>query len=217
MSNAATAPEQQKNLNAVYLTAEDIKLASSLLYQSYHDDPFFSQCFKASEAGYEQRLRAAIREELSVFWSAHQPMIGIFDQEDHLIAVACVIEPDADFGAGRYWHWRLKMMLTAGMVSTNNMIEKEKAVRAAISYQQYHLMSFIAVHPLHQKSGVGHFLLSAVDSLIREHETTEGVGVLVTVDKYQPFFEDCKYNQLTDVTVGKLNAKLMFKTKSKAS
>ena len=31
----------ESDINAAYLSADDLKLAASLLYQSYHDDPIF--------------------------------------------------------------------------------------------------------------------------------------------------------------------------------
>ena len=33
-------------IRAAYLTTEDLKLAASLLYQAYHDDPVFLEIFK---------------------------------------------------------------------------------------------------------------------------------------------------------------------------
>lgn len=54
---------------AVYLTAEDLRVAASILYNAYHDDPFFVESlFSSDKAAYEQKLRAAIREELNSLW-----------------------------------------------------------------------------------------------------------------------------------------------------
>ncbi len=55
-------------------------------------------------------------------------MIGLF-HESRLLSVACLTGPDAAFGAGRYWHWRLRMLLTAGLFGTKQMLEKEEKVR----------------------------------------------------------------------------------------
>ena len=35
------AEQINTDIKATYLSAEDLKLAASLLYQSYHDDPVF--------------------------------------------------------------------------------------------------------------------------------------------------------------------------------
>ena len=116
--------ESNLDIRATYLGAEELKLAASLLFQSYHDDPVFLEIFNSEKEGYEQRIRASIREELSAFWQAKQPMIGVF-LGDSLVGVACLNSPDDSVGTDRFWHWRLKMLLTAGYFSTKQMIEKE--------------------------------------------------------------------------------------------
>ena len=87
-------PEQ---LKAALLNGEELKLAASLLYQSYYDDPLFLTIFRGDTPDYEQRLRSAIREELNTFWQAQQPLVGLFHGEQ-LLGVACVIGPDSGIG-----------------------------------------------------------------------------------------------------------------------
>ena len=53
---------QDVNIRATYLSAHELKLAASLLYQAYHDDPVFLEIFNSDKEDYEQRLRGAIRE-----------------------------------------------------------------------------------------------------------------------------------------------------------
>ena len=143
-----------ERLKAMLLSADELKLAASLLYQSYYDDPLFMEIFRADKADYEQRLRAAIREELNTFWQAQQPMIGLFNGEQ-LLGVACVITPDSGIGAGRLWHWRLKMLLTAGYVSTKQLLDKEQKIHAAMPADRYHMLAFLARNPsYHHPSGI---------------------------------------------------------------
>ncbi|MDF2179635.1 GNAT family N-acetyltransferase [Aliiglaciecola sp. CAU 1673] len=206
--SAATLSEQE--IKAVFLSAEDLKVACSILYQAYHDDPLFMQIFQVDKEGYESRLRAAIREELNSFWMARQPMIGLFEGE-RLLAVACLISPDACFGPGRFWHWRLKMLLTAGFFGTRQMVEKEIKVKAHVPAAHYHMLSFIGVHPDHQHHGLGHILMGAIDTLLQEDPVSEGVAVYVTVPKCKAFFEDGEYQLLEDLETGQIKGQLMFR------
>lgn len=199
-------------VKAILLTAEDIKLAASLLYVAYHQDPVFKDIFQFDRSDYDKRLRAAIREELAAFWQTQQPMIGLFSGS-HLLGVACLIEPQTGLAPDRFWHWRLKMMLNAGIISTKNMIEKEKRVAEAIPHQQYHLLTFIAVHPDHQHHGLGHYLIKAVDSMVDQHPTSEGVAVFVTKDSNRPLFDDDLYQKLDTIQVGAVEGTLMFRDK----
>lgn len=197
------------DVKAVYLAAEDLKLAASLLYQAYHDDPVFLEIFNSEKEDYEQRLRASIREELSAFWHAEQPMVGLYLGEA-MVGVACINMPEDGVSSERFWHWRLKMLLSAGYFSTKQMIEKEKTILAAIPLTKFHMLSFIAIHPLHQHHGFGHYLLAAVNTVLEDHPDSEGVAVYATSEKNRKFFEDVKYQQVSKVTVGKVSGDLLI-------
>lgn len=207
MSEVATKVDHN-DINAVYLAADDLKLAASLLYQAYHDDPVFLEIFDGSKSDYEQRLRAAIREELAAFWHAKQPMVGLY-LDEVMVGVACLNSPDQSISSERFWHWRLKMLLGAGYFSTKQLIEKEEIVLASVPMKKFHMLSFIAIHPLHQHHGFGHYLMAAVNTLLEEHPESEGVAVYATSQKYQAFFKDVDYQLIKEVTVGNVTGSLM--------
>ncbi|TKB43564.1 GNAT family N-acetyltransferase [Thalassotalea mangrovi] len=199
----------ENDIRASYLSAGELKLAASLLFQSYQDDPVFKDVFDASSSGYEQRLRAAIREELAAFWQARQPIMGLYLGEA-LVGVACINSSGQGLGSERFWHWRLKMMLGAGYFNTKQMIEKEQIIVDAVPLNNYHMLSFIAIHPLHQHHGFGHYLLAAVNTVLDENQDSEGVAIYVTSDKYLEFFKECDYQVVKEVTVGKVTGHLMI-------
>ena len=210
--NTALAEDKEElgNIKAVYLSAEDLKIAASILYQAYYDDPLFVDIFQNEKEGYESRLRSAIREELNAFWQAKQPMIGLFEGQ-RLLAVACLIGPDADFGPSRFWHWRLKMLLTAGFLGTKQMVEKERKVREQMPEENFHMLSFIGVHPDQQHHGLGHVLMRAIDSVMLEDKNSAGVGMFVTVPRCLAFFYDGNYQLITPLEVGRITGQIMFR------
>lgn len=212
----ATKTLSSSTIRAVFLAAEDLRLAASILYQAYVDDPLFRTIFQVEKSGYESRLRAAIREELYTFWLAKQPMVGLFSEE-RLLAVVCVTHASEGFGAGRFWHWRLRMLLTAGFFSTSQLLNKEKLVASVVPYEDYHMVSFIAVQPNHQHVGLGHQLMAAIDNLVLANGTSEGAGVLVTVPTYESFFEDGGYQNVNQLNVNGIDGKIMFKHKDMMS
>jgi len=208
-----TTMAQQEGIQAALLSPEDVKLAASLLYVSYKNDPVFREIFEGDKPDYDKRLRAAIREELNTFWSTRQPMIGLFSGK-HLLGVACVIEPQTGLTPDRFWHWRLKMMLNAGFLSTKNMLEKEKRVAEAIPNSHYHLLTFIAIHPDHQSHGLGSYLIRAVDTIVNEHKVSEGVAVFVTKEQNMTLFDHDEYKVLDTIPVGSVTGTLMFRSKT---
>ena len=206
--NSNTAIQDKPEIRAEYLGAEDLKIAASLLYQAYHDDPLFLEIFNGEKDDYEQRLRAAIREELSAFWQAQQPMVALYLGEA-MVGVAGLNSPDQTVESERFWHWRLKMLLGAGYLSTKQLIEKEKVIMAAVPMKHFHMLSFIAIHPLHQHHGFGHYLMAAVDTILQEHALSEGVAVYATMEKYREFFNDVDYQVVEELTFGQVKGALM--------
>jgi ribosomal protein S18 acetylase RimI-like enzyme len=200
------------NIKAIYLAAEDLKIAASLLYLAYYDDPLFVDIFNSEKEGYESRLRSAIREELNAFWLAKQPMIGLFDDE-RLVAVACLVNPNAELGPNRFWHWRLRMLLTAGYFSTKQMVEKETRIRERVPAEYFHMLSLIGVHPDHQHNGLGHMLMSAIEGIMLEDYDSQGVGMFVTLPKCLSFFENGHYNLVEELKVGRIKGQLMFRSR----
>ncbi|MGB1198758.1 MAG: GNAT family N-acetyltransferase [Thalassotalea sp.] len=206
--NAEVKQECSVDIRAAYLVAEDLKLAASLLYQAYHDDPVFLEIFDGENVDYEQRLRTSIREELGAFWHAKQPIVGLYLGET-MVGVACLNKSDEGVSSGRFWHWRLKMLLGAGYFSTKQMIEKEDIVLSSVPMKKFHMLSFIAIHPLHQHHGFGHYLMAAVNTLLEEHPDSEGVAVYATTEKYREFFADVDYQLVKEVSVGNVSGSLM--------
>jgi hypothetical protein len=199
---------QGVDIRATYLSAHELKLAASLLYQAYHDDPVFLDIFNSDKEDYEQRLRGAIREELNAFWQAKQPMIGLYLGET-MVGVACINSPDETLATDRFWHWRLKMLLNAGYFGTKQMIQKEQTVLAAVPLKIFHFLSFIAIHPLHQHHGFGHYLMAAVNTVLDEHPDSEGVAVYATSGKFKEFFKNVEYQTVKEVTVGNVCGAVM--------
>lgn len=213
-SNEDSKVNQDVNVRATYLKAHDLKLAASLLYQAYHDDPVFLDIFKSDKGDYEQRLRGAIREELNAFWQAKQPMIGLYLGET-MVGVACINSPDEALASERFWHWRLKMLLNAGYFSTKQMMQKEQTVLAAVPLKTFHFLSFIAVHPLHQQHGFGQYLMAAINTILDDHPDSEGVAVYATTGKFKAFFKGANYQTIKDVTVGNVCGTVMVHYRDK--
>ena len=137
-------------------------------------------------------------------------MVGLFI-DDQLLGVACVVSPDFGMSVGRFWHWRLKMLLRAGYMSTKQMIEKEEKLRSALYFERYHMIAFVAIHPNHQQHGLGHQLIQAVGDLVAADASSVGVGVYVTLEKYLDFFNGFDFEYVCDVAVGNVNGQLLFR------
>ncbi|GIU07457.1 GNAT family N-acetyltransferase [Shewanella morhuae] len=199
-----------ENYRAVYLTAEDLRIAASILYNAYHDDPFFIESlFSSDKAAYEQKLRAAIREELNTLWQQKQALIGLFNGE-RLVGLACVVTQKIPLGEGRYWHWRLKMLLGTGWQSTQALIKKESSIIELLPNHHCGILQFIALVSNERHKGLGHRLVQAVVSWCDEQPDVEGIGVFVTQESHTQLFTQHDFVSLGELNIGSIDGELLF-------
>lgn len=201
-----------QSLKVEVLNAEQLKMAASILYMAYHDDPLLMHIFRVHETDYEKRLRSAIREDLAAFWQAGQPILGLL-QGEQLLGVACITTPASDLSGDRFWHWRLKMLLTAGLLSTRQMLEKEQKIHAAMPAKRYHMLAFLARNPSYHHPSAMRTFLQAIDHWVDEDATSEGIGVFVTLDKYLPLFHQDDYQQVARLDFQTVGGTLLFRSR----
>ena len=210
----ATA-ESTDTFSVQHIAPEDISTAASLIYQAYQNDPILQTLLGYNEKSpldYEKKLRALIREELSSFWQEKQPLISLY-RNDKLKAVACVFESSSQLQAERYWHWRLKLMLSAGYLQTNQLIEKEKTIRDALKPQgNYYFLAFIAVDPHFHGQWFCRQLLKGLDGLLHDNPESSGIAVFVTRDEHTQFFKSQGFEHFKQLTFNRVKGELLFKT-----
>lgn len=195
---------------AVYLTAEDLRVAASILYNAYHDDPFFIESLHSGDlAMYEQKLRGAIREELNELWQQEQTLIGLFDEE-RMVGVACIVTQQLPLGESRYWHWRLKMLISTGWQSTQALIQKESCLLEHLPSPRCGILQFIAVSPSEQQKGLGGQLVQAVMSWCDEQPELDGVGVFASEQKHALLFNQLGFAFLENLSIGKVEGELLL-------
>ncbi len=195
---------------AVYLTAEDLRVAASILYNAYHDDPFFIETLHSGDlALYEQKLRGAIREELNELWQQEQTLIGLFEGE-RMLGVVCIVTQQLPLGESRYWHWRLKMLISTGWQSTQALINKETCLLEHLPSSRCGILQFIAVSPSEQKKGLGSQLVQAVTSWCDEQPEMDGVAVFASEQAHAQIFSLHEFAVLEKLFIGKVEGELLY-------
>lgn len=183
------------SIEARQLRAEELKLANSVLFNAYRDDPFFRAVLP--EADYDQKLRAALREELQELWQRQQPLVGVFSGNS-LVAVACLLDDQYPIGQTRFWNWRLKMSLGTGWKPAKQWMAREEAVIERYSLQNNWLLQFIAVAPAYQRQGYGDQLLQALVHL-GQRQGVNGIATLVYRPELLYWFQRRRFERLFDV------------------
>lgn len=184
--------------------------AKAILYRAYKHEPTFKYLFEASRPGYDQRVRATIRELIDLHFSTHQDIIGLA-LDNHLIAVALVGSPDIRFTLSKQWNWRWRMMLTAGMDCTWRYIDYHKQIHKCLSDKEHHELPLIGVDSKYRNMGYGKQLMNAIEEICKENPRSRGIALDTGNARYLKFYQRIGYKVVGEVKLGDLVESVLFK------
>lgn len=183
--------------------------ARSLLYQAYRHDPTFAYLFEAERAGYDQRVRATVRELVQQHFAEDLPAIGLLI-DDRLIGMALIAPPQRRMDITESWAWRMRMLLTTGFRCTKRYLAYHDAVIACLPPGPYHVLPLIGVHPQYQGKRLGEQLLEALHNWCAEDASSQGVVLDTGNAHYLEFYKRQGYQEIGEVAVGPIREHVFF-------
>jgi len=183
--------------------------ARSLLYQAYRHEPTFAYIFEAERPGYEQRVRATVRELVKQHFFQKLPAIGLF-VNDRLIGIALIAPPQRRLGITESWAWQLRMWLSTGVRGTRRYLDYHHAVLACLPAESVHVLPLLGIHPQFQGKHYGEQLLTAVHNWCAEDPHSSGVVVDTGNPRYLGFYQRQGYEEIGEVAVGPVLEHVFF-------
>ncbi len=199
-----------EDIDLVRLDENSVNEAKAILYQAYHYDPTFKYLFDFDRPGYDQRIRATLRELIELHFAKCQDAIGI-TVDGLLVAVAFIGSPNVRLNLADQINWRLRMMLTAGLASTRRYIDYHEQISALFPSDQHHELPLMGVLPKYQNQGIGTTLLKAVEHLCSENPKSVGIGLDTGNSRYIEFYKSLGYEQMGEVQLGTVTEVVLFK------
>ena len=175
--------------------------ARSLLYNAYRHEPTFAYLFEADRPGYDQRVRATVRELVNQHFLQEQPALGLM-HEERLIGAALIAPPQRRLGVTESWAWRMRMLLTAGFRCTRRYLDYHDAVLGCLPPGPFHILPLMAIHPQFQGQHYGERLLEAVHNWCAEDPTSQGLIIDTGNSRYRNFYERQGYSEIGQVAIG---------------
>ncbi len=183
--------------------------ARSLLYHAYRHTPTFAYLFEAERPGYDQRVRATVRELVQQHFSEDLPALGLLI-DDRLIGMALIAPPQRRLDITESWGWRMRMLLTAGFRCTKRYLAYHDAVLACLPPGPYHVLPLLGIHPEFQGQHFGEQLLEALHNWCADEASSQGV-VLDTGDAhYLDFYMRQGYQEVGVVAIGPIIEHVFF-------
>ncbi|WP_425914783.1 GNAT family N-acetyltransferase [Pseudomonas sp. GWSMS-1] len=183
--------------------------ARSLLYHAYRHDPTFAYLFEAERPGYDQRVRATVRELVQQHFTEDLPAIGLLI-DDRLIGMALIAPPQRRMDITESWGWRMRMLLTAGFRCTRRYLEYHDAVIACLPPGPYHVLPLLGIHPEYQGKHLGEQLLEALHNWCAEDAGSQGVVLDTGNGHYLDFYKRQGYEEVGEVAIGPVIEHVFF-------
>jgi GNAT superfamily N-acetyltransferase len=183
--------------------------ARSLLYHAYRHDPTFAYLFEAERPGYDQRVRATVRELVQQHFAEELPAIGLLI-DDRLIGMALIAPPQRRLGITESWGWRMRMLLTTGFRCTKRYLEYHDAVLACLPPGPYHVLPLLGIHPEYQGKRLGEQLLEALHNWCAEDASSQGVVLDTGNGHYLDFYKRQGYEEIGEVAIGPIIEHVFF-------
>jgi GNAT superfamily N-acetyltransferase len=183
--------------------------ARSLLYHAYRHDPTFAYLLEAERPGYDQRVRATVRELVQQHFSEDLPAIGLLI-DDRLIGMALIAPPQRRMDITESWGWRMRMLLTTGFRCTKRYLEYHDAVIACLPPGSYHVLPLLGIHPQYQGQRLGEQLLEALHNWCAEDPSSQGVVLDTGNAHYLAFYKRQGYEEIGEIAIGPVIEHIFF-------
>ncbi|MBU2874246.1 GNAT family N-acetyltransferase [Marinobacter salexigens] len=194
----------------VRLDVTALNEARSILYDAYRNEPTFQHLFNHRKPGYNQRVRATVRELVDLYFDLDQEAVGVM-VNDTLVAVAFIGDPDLRLNLANQLSWRIRMVLTAGFASTRRYLHYHERLRAILPQPLAHQLPLMGVNPKYQNRGYGRLLLQAVQRLCAENPRGTGLVLDTGNSRYLPFYESEGFRSLGKIKVGGFEDHILFR------
>ncbi len=195
----------------VRLEVSALSEAKAILYRAYKHEPTFQYLFDSKRPGYDQRVRATIRELLSLHFASNQEVIGLA-LDNHLIAVALVGSPNVRLDLSKQFSWRMRMMLTAGMDCTWRYINYHKQVHALLPDGEHHELPLIGVDGKYRNMGYGKKMMQSLEDICHQNSKSKGIALDTGNARYLNFYKSIGYKVVGTVKLGDINESVLFKS-----
>tara|TARA_R110001592_G_scaffold1001_2_gene5906 strand:- start:19292 stop:19921 length:630 start_codon:yes stop_codon:yes gene_type:complete len=202
---------EETEARVVRLDAGAFTEAKAILYRSYKNEPTFKYLFDSTRPGYDQRIRATIRELIELHFTNQQDVIGLA-LDSHLIAVALIGNSTVRLNLAKKLNWRMRMILTAGFDCTKRYIDYHTQIHNCLPEGEYYELPLLGVDSKYRNLGYGKQLMSALEKICKENPRSSGIALDTGNSRYLDFFKRIGYDTIGNVQLGDLSESVLFKS-----
>lgn len=188
-----------QDINIRLLPPEQAVAVSSVLQDAYRDERTFQHLFDGHRAGFEQRLRAFVREYTRAHLADNQSLLGLF-VDDRLAGAALFCAPGAHRLQRISAKTRLALMSTVGLTGASRFIRYQAQLKQAMPDSPWCFLPLLGVLHEFRGQGLGRALLNKAWTLSDAMPESSGIALGSGAGQAKAFYQSLGFQ-----TVGELN------------
>jgi GNAT superfamily N-acetyltransferase len=189
-------------MNPTILYKENIHEVADVLCEAFYDYPIMKYVLGEKD-DYEIRLRKMVTFFVSARALRKEPLLGIYNSENILVAAAAVTLPGEIPSPPELLKLRDELWTKLGSEEKLCYENYGNAAFSLLPKEPHHHLNMIGVRNAYQGKGLARQLIAAVEELASEHPTSTGVSLNTEVEANVNFYLHLGYELLGEAIVDK--------------
>jgi GNAT superfamily N-acetyltransferase len=189
-------------MQVVKLPSQNIPEITDVLCESFYNYPVIKYVLGEKE-DYDNRLRKMVTFFVSARALRKEPLLGIYNSENRLVAAAAVTLPGEIPSPPELLKLRDELWTELGSEEKARYENYGNAAFSMLPKEPHHHLNMIGVRNAYQGKGLARQLIAAVEELASEHPTSTGVSLNTEVESNVKFYLHLGYELLGKANVDK--------------
>jgi GNAT superfamily N-acetyltransferase len=182
-------------MKPVNLYNENIPEVSDVLCEAFYNYPVMKYVL-GEKQDYDTRLRKAVTFFVSARTLRKEPLLGIYNSENKLVAAATVTLPGEIPSPPELFKLRDELWAELGSEEKARYENYGNVAFGLLPKEPHHHLNMIGVRNAYQGKGLARLLINKVEELVSEHPTSNGVSLNTEVESNVNFYLHLGYELL---------------------
>lgn len=187
-------------MNVINLSKQNIPEITAVLCEAFYNYPVMKYVLGEKE-DYNTRLHKAVSFFVSARALRKEPILGIRNNENKLVAAATVTLPGDITSPPELFKLRDELWAEIGSEEKARYENYGNVASGLLPKEPHHHLNMIGVRNAYQGKGLARQLIDKVEKLVSQHPTSTGVSLNTEVESNVNFYLHIGYELLGEATV----------------
>lgn len=174
-------------IKVVNLFEKNINEAADVLCEAFYNYPVMRYVLGEKD-NYDERLRKAVTFFVSARALRNEPLLGIYNPENKLIAAATITLPGENPNPEELVKKRDTLWLELGAEEKTRYENYGNAASGLLPKESHHHLNMIGVRNDYQGKGLARQLINAIEELVSSHPSSTGISLNTEVESNVNFY-----------------------------